>query len=85
MKQELEKAKREVEDSRATLEEYETKANYEVAEKQKVELEYKKKLQTMEAKLQALKRKQKVSATGALLVIPYLYHILISGNPNIMV
>lgn len=59
MKQELEKAKREVEDSRATLEEYETKANYEVAEKQKVELEYKKKMQTMEAKLQALKRKQK--------------------------
>ena len=60
MKQELEKAKREVEESKKTLEEYENKANYEVAEKQKVELEYKKKLQAMETKLQALKRKQKV-------------------------
>ena len=60
MKQELEKAKKELEDSRKALEEYESKANYEVSEKQKVEAEYKKKLQTVEAKLQALKRKQKV-------------------------
>ncbi|KAL9978810.1 hypothetical protein ACROYT_G016376 [Oculina patagonica] len=59
MKQELEKAKKELEDSKKTLEEYESKANYEVSEKQKVEVEYKKKLQTVEAKLQALKRKQK--------------------------
>jgi len=59
MKQELEKAKKELEDSKKTLEEYESKANYEVSEKQKVEAEYKKKLQTVETKLQALKRKQK--------------------------
>ena len=60
MKQELEKAKKELEESKKTLEEYESRANYEVAEKQKVETEYKKKLQAVEAKLQALKRKQKV-------------------------
>lgn len=60
MKQELEKAKRELEESKKTLEGCESKANYEVSEKQKVESEYKKKLQTVEAKLQALKRKQKV-------------------------
>ena len=60
MKQELEKARKGLEDSKRTLEEYESKATYEVSEKQKVEMEYKKKLQTVEAKLQALKRKQKV-------------------------
>ena len=60
MKQELEKAKKELGDSKKALEEYESKANCEVSEKQKVESEYKKKLQTVEAKLQALKRKQKV-------------------------
>ena len=51
----------ELEESKTALEGYESKANYEVAEKQKVEAEYKKKLQTVEAKLQALKRKQKVN------------------------
>lgn len=60
MKQELEKAKKELEESKKTLEEYESKTNHEVAEKQKVETEYKKKLQAVEAKFQALKRKQKV-------------------------
>ena len=60
MKQELEKAKKELEESKKTLEGCESKANYEVTEKQKVESEYKKKLQTVEAKLQALIRKQKV-------------------------
>ena len=60
MKQELEKAKRELDESKKAVEEYEFKANYEVTEKHKVEVEYKKKLQTVEAKLQALKRKQKV-------------------------
>lgn len=59
MKQELEKAKRELDESKKAVEEYEFKANYEVTEKHKVEVEYKKKLQTVEAKLQALKRKQK--------------------------
>ncbi|PFX25964.1 Kinesin-like protein KIF27 [Stylophora pistillata] len=59
MKQELEKAKKELEESKKTLEEYESKTNHEVAEKQKVETEYKRKLQAVEAKLQALKRKQK--------------------------
>lgn len=65
MKQELEKAKKELEDSKKTLEEYESKANYEVSEKQKVEAEYKKKLQTVETKLQGLKRKQKVRKSRA--------------------
>lgn len=59
MKQELEKAKKELEESKKTLEEYESKTNHEVAEKQKVETEYKRKLQAVEAKFQALKRKQK--------------------------
>lgn len=59
MKQELEKAKRELDESKKAMEEFESKANHEVTEKHKVEAEYKKKLQSVEAKLQALKRKQK--------------------------
>ena len=66
MKQELEKAKRELEESKKTLEGCESKANYEVSEKQKVESEYKKKLQTVEGKLQALRRKQKVRSPWVL-------------------
>lgn len=57
MKHEVDKAKKELEDTKKTLEALESN---EVAEKHKVEMEYKKKLHSVEAKLQILKRKQKV-------------------------
>ena len=61
MKQEVEKAKKDLDETKKALEELQSKANFEMSEKQKLENEYKKKLHSVEVKLQALKRKQKVT------------------------
>ncbi|XP_032223609.1 kinesin-like protein KIF27 isoform X2 [Nematostella vectensis] len=61
MRQEVEKAKSDLEETKRTLETYESRANNELNEKQKLESEYKRKMQVMEAKIATLRRKQKDS------------------------
>ena len=60
MKHEVEKARQDFEETKQALAEIATKANIETSEKHRLDQEYKKHLQLMETKLQALRRKQKV-------------------------
>ena len=61
MEEEVEKKKKDLETTKKVLAEYEVKSHQEQHEKQKLELEYKKKLQTLEDQLQELKKRQKVA------------------------
>ena len=61
MEREVEKTKKDLETTQKTLAHYEVKSHQEQNEKQKLEQEHKKKLQTLEEQLHELKKKQKVS------------------------
>ena len=61
MGKEVERKKKDLEQTQKTLAQYEVKSHQEQHEKQKLELDYKKKLQTLEEQLHELQKRQKVS------------------------
>lgn len=61
VEKEVERKKRDLEQTRRTLAQYEVRSHQEQQQKHKLELEYKKKLQTLEDELNELRKRQTVS------------------------